>query len=821
MNFGASTTAELNQKRRKRLDIDTVRRVRLGDGNGQADAPEIGYHWARFPMGADENGEAIFGPKFRVKANPDANYLADDGRDVLIQKELGQWKVKGSSVEDLEQAGIDTRSLNANDRYRHFRYFDELVNFNSYDLKSGLKVSVRELVYEVPSTPRTIKIWRGSYASTHVDLADNDFIGTGSSQASILPTVEDTHRYALLVFSHTRYVLGDPCLLVYPGVPISLFTELSEADLQTCYDDLPDDELLIAIKAYYLEYGQTKIAGPAFDVDVRQLINIPSTAGGGMESFTISADIGTPEDVENGDDVAFVGGDGIGTSVSVPDTITISVLDGGITTDKLADDAVTQDKIADNAIGTAQLQDNAVNTSEIADNAVTNAKLADNAVNTAEIADNAITQAKMADNSVGTAEIVALNVTTAKIADLAVTDAKINDVAASKITGILGLDHGGSGADLSATGGVGQYVKQAGAGTAFTVGTIPSADIATALTTPGTIGGTTPNTGAFTTLSALVTDAATNTTTNVLTIGHNSSGTPAASYGTGLLFQGHSSTNTVRDMGRIRTVWTTATDASRTANLVLSAWNVGTETDMLTISPTAVSIAALLDMPALPSGAGAIRFRASGTTHNRFYHDGTTFLMLNSTGQMQFRNSANAEVNFFTNDIARFRISGAGLVSLANTSISPTVQLGVSHQSALTNALQTIIAINHNTTGTPAAGFGESLLFALESSTNENRAAAQLDVKWATATDASRASQLDIGVYSVSTKQIGLSILADAGGVKTSVNDVPPVAPQTYGVPTGTPTRTTFDTTTVTTQQLAERVYAMIIDLQAFGAFKV
>lgn len=318
MNFGASTTAQLNQKRRKRLDIDTVRRVRLGDGNGQADAPEKGYHWARFPMGADENGEAIFGPKFRVAANPDANYLADDGRDVLIQKELGQWKVKGSSVEDLEQAGIDTRSLNANDRYRHFRYFDELVNLNSYDLKAGLKVSVRELVYEVPGTPRTIKIWRGSDASTHVDLSDDAFIGTGSSQASIVPTVEDTHRYALLVFSHTRYVLGDPCLLVYPGVPISLFTELSEADLQTCYDDLPDDELLIAIKAYYLEYGQTKIAGPAFDVDVRQLINISSM--GSVVSVTITSPLGT-----------------ITITETSPGNFEIDVADGAIGLDQLAD----------------------------------------------------------------------------------------------------------------------------------------------------------------------------------------------------------------------------------------------------------------------------------------------------------------------------------------------------------------------------------------------------------------------------------------------------------------------------------------------------
>lgn len=41
----------------------------------------------------------------------------------------------------------------------------------------------------------------------------------------------------------------------------------------------------------------------------------------------------------------------------------------------------------------------------------------------------------------------------------------------------IALGFGGTGADLSATGGTGQYVKQATAGGAFTVGTIPSGDV--------------------------------------------------------------------------------------------------------------------------------------------------------------------------------------------------------------------------------------------------------------------------------------------------------------------------------------------------------
>lgn len=44
-----------------------------------------------------------------------------------------------------------------------------------------------------------------------------------------------------------------------------------------------------------------------------------------------------------------------------------------------------------------------------------------------------------------------------------------------------------------------------------------------------------------------------------------------------------------------------------------------------------------------------------------------------------------------------------------------------------------------------------------------------------------------------------------------------PVSRPTYGAPTGTPTRTTFDTSTVTLSQLAERVKALVDDLRSVG----
>jgi len=68
--------------------------------------------------------------------------------------------------------------------------------------------------------------------------------------------------------------------------------------------------------------------------------------------------------------------------------------------------------------------------------------------------------------------------------------------------------------------------------------------------------------------------------------------------------------------------------------------------------------------------------------------------------------------------------------------------------------------------------------------------------------------------------------LASSGTQRVAVNNVgvgfnnaAAVARPTYAAPTGTATRTTFDTATVTTAQLAERVKAMIDDLRVYGLF--
>lgn len=77
------------------------------------------------------------------------------------------------------------------------------------------------------------------------------------------------------------------------------------------------------------------------------------------------------------------------------------------------------------------------------------------------------------------------------------------------VTGILALANGGTGANLSGTGGANQFLKQSTVGGNVSVGTIGIADIATALTTPTAIGSSTQSTGRFTTLGVNDTPSAT------------------------------------------------------------------------------------------------------------------------------------------------------------------------------------------------------------------------------------------------------------------------------------------------------------------------
>lgn len=116
-------------------------------------------------------------------------------------------------------------------------------------------------------------------------------------------------------------------------------------------------------------------------------------------------------------------------------TISLTLKDGCVTTQKLANEAVstgkleegavTQGKIAEGAVGEHELEDGSVTKDKIASSAVTAEKISQNAVTAEKIAEGAVTEGKLSDNSVGNSNVEDNAITTSKIHDESITRAKM------------------------------------------------------------------------------------------------------------------------------------------------------------------------------------------------------------------------------------------------------------------------------------------------------------------------------------------------------------------------------------------------------------
>jgi len=148
----------------------------------------------------------------------------------------------------------------------------------------------------------------------------------------------------------------------------------------------------------------------------------------------------------------------------------------------------------------------------------------------------------------------------------------------------------GTWAAISATGDISKGGNTTGA--AITIGT--NDDFALNLETSGvTRMAITGGTGVGGQVTITNVTANTNTVSDALTIQTNSTGTAAASFGGGILFQGESSTTDNQDMVRLSAIWTTATHASRASALVYSdVFSGAAITERFRFTPTAMTIAA-------------------------------------------------------------------------------------------------------------------------------------------------------------------------------------------------------------------------------------
>ncbi len=127
-------------------------------------------------------------------------------------------------------------------------------------------------------------------------------------------------------------------------------------------------------------------------------------------------------------------------------------------------------------------------------------------------------------------------------------------------------------------------------------------------------------------LNVLTTDDITSAVVPVLALNHRvRTGTPAVGSGVGMLFRAESSTTNERQMASINAVWTTATDASRTADLTFSTVSSGTLSEAMRITGSNnVGIGQTVPTQKLEVQNGNVLLSNSTGTASQLQFEGTT-----------------------------------------------------------------------------------------------------------------------------------------------------------------------------------------------------
>lgn len=458
MNEYFSEEALIAQFRRENFRDIEMRLVILGDGKGNDPAVNLyadNHHlWVRDIGSKSGTGFSANALAYRVLAG--VGYTAKIDTHVWIQWETGPRKYRVHMVDAEYLATINGASLhleNPSDPHNQFHRTEQLLPLRAQLLPGGL-VSVQGYQF-------LYKGRYGDYGGTSTTANTCVNIGALSAGSGL------QKRYALIAFSPERFFDGLNPLQTY--LSTAQTDDLEASDIQECVDQMAADEK--PVWAFRLDASATEWRGMPDDRDLRFWINerldipdgfitLPMLADGTPGKIIGYDDDGHPAELDAGASYTFDISDGVNTPATIAsgDTVTLEGA-GGI--DVTLDDA-TKTFVIDGAgiaSGINQL------TGDVTAGPGSGSQVA-------TIAPNAVT--------------------TGKINALAVTDAKINDVAAGKMTGVLGNAHGGTGLDSSGTGGAKQVVMQETSGGAFTVRALTTADLPAGTGTVTSVGASTP-----------------------------------------------------------------------------------------------------------------------------------------------------------------------------------------------------------------------------------------------------------------------------------------------------------------------------------------
>lgn len=219
------------------------------------------------------------------------------------------------------------------------------------------------------------------------------------------------------------------------------------------------------------------------------------------------------------------------------------------------------------------------------------------------------------------------------------------------------------------------------------------------------------------------TTATTNAVTTTQTFGLNSTGTTANNFGEQFLFNLSSSNTNNRNAAKIVTDWLDATDATRNSRLRLYSADVGGGLiEGMRISGVGVYFPQLTGGVMSIGASNDVNTTTAGAAGRIFYGTAATPWI------------ASATTLYY--DVSNKRLGiGSGIASAAS------YDLHVNENNGTTAAIDNLVGITHNSTGTPAAGFGTGILILGETSTTPDRNMGAENYTWTTATEASQVSK--------------------------------------------------------------------------------
>lgn len=345
--MGRNALLKLDKSRRQ-VRLSKPRVAVLGDESGNIYDRDTGMYLLRYLGTADENGKATYGPVFRAFGGQ-VNFIEQAYRQVkVITNDEGQKEIVGPVWRDLQQADIKPYTTHPNTAYRQFTRLADIQNFMAKPVnRNSMKVRVGELFYVdrfgVP------QFFPGTNAATHIDLT------------SYIPATADFECVVLISFDQDAYSTSTPpYFTMTTSTPqTSLPSTLGLSDVREAYTGRTAYSM--PVQVYRLYNGMTGLKEDMIALDNRQVYNVPATVanpnpiiitseddsvtvtegpvgtwdlsatgGGGMASFTLQADSGPDQTVDGVDPVKILGGTGLSSVASAPDTLTLN-LDNTIT----------------------------------------------------------------------------------------------------------------------------------------------------------------------------------------------------------------------------------------------------------------------------------------------------------------------------------------------------------------------------------------------------------------------------------------------------------------------------------------------------------